>query len=385
MLCRVAKSVGTSSPPSLVTVFACDVCALRRTSATRPTRRLLVGTNLRSHELGPQHFGERCPARDSESMAGAVSGASVSAVLFASVAAAGAMVFSGGPGSRVACSNCFLSHDVLDDAPRSQSVSASNSSKQKQNSASVSAEQEMLKARRLFITGDINDDSAKTIVQQLLYMESADPNSPVTLFINSGGGLVHSGLAILDIMVSVSMPVHTVGYGRCFSVAAVLLAAGEPGHRRVYSNTRLMIHEPSCSYPKLQATDIIIKADELRNTQLMLENVLSEYSGKSKTDVRMSIARDNYMSAVEAKEFGLIDIVVPVRSGSRSGSPVSKTACGIALPSATTEQPDAAPESPSPVAPSPETIEGDTPAPDPVAQQVPCSPRFANAGRRPLS
>ena len=82
----------------------------------------------------------------------------------------------------------------------------------------------------------------------------------MTIFINSGGGLVHSGLAILDVMSTVSVPLKTVGYGRCFSIAAVLLAAGTPGQRRAYANARLMIHEPSCSYPKLSATDVILKA-----------------------------------------------------------------------------------------------------------------------------
>lgn len=226
----------------------------------------------------------------------------------------------------------------------------------------------MLKARRLFITGDINDDSAKVLVQQMLYMEAADPKAPVTLFINSGGGLVHSGLAILDVIASVSMPVHTVGYGRCFSIAAVLLAAGAAGHRRVYGNARLMIHEPSCSYPKLQASDIIIKADELRNTQVTLESILSGFTGKSQEEVSKATMRDKYMSAAEAQAFGIVDVVVPAKPRGLvvvAAEAEGEAAEGPLLPSGTT--------TPSVAAPASVAI-----APPPAAAQ-PLAPEFSTA------
>lgn len=183
----------------------------------------------------------------------------------------------------------------------------------KRSSGSVSVDQEMIKARRLFITGDINDDSVKKLVQELLFLESEDPHEPVVIFINSGGGLVHSGLALLDVMSGVSMPIHTVAYGRCFSIAALLLSAGTPGHRRAYSNARLMIHEPSCSYPKLPATDVMIKAKELNHTQRALEAILAARTGRPQAEVAIAVARDNYMSPLEAKEFGIVDVVLPAK------------------------------------------------------------------------
>lgn len=188
----------------------------------------------------------------------------------------------------------------------------------------VNVDQEMLKSRRLFLTGEVNDDSAKVLVQQLLFLEADDPEAPVTIFINSGGGLVHSGLAILDVMRNVSTPLKTVGYGRCFSIAAVLLAAGTPGHRSAYENARLMIHEPSCSYPKLSASDVILKAEELRHTKETLEFVLSVLTGKPKADIVDAVARDRYMSVQEAKSFGLLDTVIS-RGGVKAEVPPEDT------------------------------------------------------------
>jgi len=212
----------------------------------------------------------------------------------------------------------------------------------------------MLKMRRVFITGDINDDSAKAIVQQLLYLEADDPHAPVTIFINSGGGLVHSGLALLDVIFGVSMPIHTVAYGRCFSIAAILLSCGAPGRRAAYEHTRLMIHEPSCSYPKLQATDIIIKADELRHTQQTLESILSARTGRSQAEIAKSVLRDHYMSAQEAKGFGLVDMVLPPGEASMvltAMGPLAPFATGpAAAPAAGATRAATAQDHPSPAA-----------------------------------
>lgn len=188
---------------------------------------------------------------------------------------------------------------------------APGSTEPPKRAGSVNVDQEMLKLRRIFLTGDINDDTARVFVQQLLYLEADDPHAPVTIFINSGGGLVHSGLAILDVMSHVSTPLHTVAYGRCFSIAALLLAAGTRGHRSAFSHVRLMIHEPSCSYPKLQCSDIMIKVDELRHTQQTLEQVLSVQTGRPREEISQAVARDRYMSVTEAIDFGIIDTVIP--------------------------------------------------------------------------
>jgi ATP-dependent Clp protease protease subunit len=185
----------------------------------------------------------------------------------------------------------------------------------------------MLKRRVLFITGEVNDESAKVLTQQLLWLQADDPDAPVTIYINSGGGLVHSGIAIVDVMLSASMPIKTVGYGRCFSIAAVLLAAGTPGHRSAFENARLMVHEPSCSYTKLQVTDLSIKVEELRHNAHVLAHILAQRTGKSEEELSASFARDHFMSAAEGKEFGLIDYIrAPASKGSTSETTEGKAA-----------------------------------------------------------
>eukprot|EP00931_Biecheleriopsis_adriatica_P077371 TRINITY_DN50954_c0_g1_i1.p1 TRINITY_DN50954_c0_g1~~TRINITY_DN50954_c0_g1_i1.p1 ORF type:complete len:310 (+),score=60.08 TRINITY_DN50954_c0_g1_i1:60-932(+) len=186
-----------------------------------------------------------------------------------------------------------------------------SSAKKAAPTRTISVDQEMIKSRRLFLTGEVNDESAKVLVQQLLFLQADDPDMPVTLYINSGGGLVHSGLAILDVMSCLSVPVKTVAYGRCYSIAAVLLAAGSPGSRSAYPHARLMIHEPSCSYPKLQASDLLLKANELSHTKDTLEAIFSRITGRPKEEISSAVARDRYMSVTEAKDFGLIDHVIP--------------------------------------------------------------------------
>jgi len=208
----------------------------------------------------------------------------------------------------------------------------------KRAAGTVSCDQEMLKLRRIFLTGEVNDDSAKRFVQELLYLEAEDPYAPVTIFINSGGGLVHSGLAILDVMSQVVMPLRTIAYGRCFSIAAVLLAAGTPGQRFAFPHARLMIHEPSCAYSKLPVSDMVIKVDELRHTSQVLEELLCEKTGRSPAEVRAAVSRDNYMSVEDARKFGLIDNVVkstrPMPVPSRSSASRSAAAASVPPPAA---------------------------------------------------
>eukprot|EP00415_Alexandrium_ostenfeldii_P003337 UN3337 len=155
-------------------------------------------------------------------------------------------------------------------------------------------------------------------------------------------------------MSHVSTPLKTVAYGRCFSIAALLLAAGTPGLRLAYSNARLMIHEPSCSYPKLQCSDIMIKVDELRHTQCTLETILSARTGRPQAEIATAVQRDRYMSVAEAQEFGIIDCVVtspllavPSRSGAKS-SEASATVVSpppLAPPPSGSRQPATTPES----------------------------------------
>jgi len=181
----------------------------------------------------------------------------------------------------------------------------------KRAGGSVKLDGEMLKMRYIFVTGQINDETAKVFVQQLLWLEAQDPHAPVTIYINSGGGHVHSGLAMLDVMSHVSTPLHTIAYGRCCSIAVFVLAAGTRGHRLAFAHTSLMIHEPSCSYPKQQCTDIFIKVDRLKHTQQTLERILSVQTGRPQSEISDAVARDKYMSVAEAIDFGLIDAVMP--------------------------------------------------------------------------
>eukprot|EP00419_Tripos_fusus_P071171 CAMPEP_0172888490 /NCGR_PEP_ID=MMETSP1075-20121228/136564_1 /TAXON_ID=2916 /ORGANISM="Ceratium fusus, Strain PA161109" /LENGTH=232 /DNA_ID=CAMNT_0013742381 /DNA_START=81 /DNA_END=776 /DNA_ORIENTATION=+ len=181
----------------------------------------------------------------------------------------------------------------------------------KRTSGSVKLDGEMLKLRYVFVTGKINDDVAKVFVQQLLYLQAQDPHAPVTIFINSQGGHVHSGLAMLDIMSHVSTPLHTVAYGRCCSMAVFLLAAGTRGHRFAFAHISIMIHELSTSYSKQQCSDIFIKVDKLRHTQQTLDRILSVQTGRPQQEISDAVARDKYMSVAEAIDFGLIDAVMP--------------------------------------------------------------------------
>jgi ATP-dependent Clp protease protease subunit len=175
----------------------------------------------------------------------------------------------------------------------------------------VNVDQEMLKRRVLFLNGEITDDSAKVLVQQLLWLEAEDPQAPVTIYINSGGGFVHSGLALVDVMMSASMPLKTVCAGRCHSMAALVLASGTHSHRSAFGNARMMIHEPSNSYSKMQATDMAIKVAELQNHSHTLARLFAERTGRSEAEILDFFSRDRYMSAKEAKEFGLIDDIRP--------------------------------------------------------------------------
>lgn len=196
-------------------------------------------------------------------------------------------------------------------APLRLEVTQNDQAKASPKRGNIDIGQEMLRTRRLFLTGEVNDDNAKVLIQQLLFLEADDPTAPVTIFINSGGGHVHSGLAILDVMATVTVPLRTVACGRCFSIAAVLLAAGTPGQRFAYENVRLMIHEPSCAYPKLTASDLMIKAEELKHTRDALTKLLSSRTGRKEAEVSQAVTHDMYMSVAEAIDFGILDRVLP--------------------------------------------------------------------------
>jgi ATP-dependent Clp protease protease subunit len=167
----------------------------------------------------------------------------------------------------------------------------------------------LLKDRIIFLGTPINDFVANAVIAQLLYLESEDADKEITLYINSPGGMVSSGLAIYDTMSYVRCPVSTICLGQAASMGAFLLAAGTKGMRRALPHSRVMIHQPLGGYQG-QASDIEIHAKEILNTKKKLNEILADHTGQDVETIRHDTERDKFMSALEAKEYGLIDDVI---------------------------------------------------------------------------
>ena len=170
----------------------------------------------------------------------------------------------------------------------------------------------LLKDRLIFIGGAINEHVANSVVAQLLFLESQDPKADITMMINSPGGVVDDGLAILDAMNYVKPDVATICYGKAASMGAVLLAAGTKGKRSALPHSRVMIHQP-LGGARGQASDIQIQAQEILKLKEILAGILAEASGKKVEQIHEDSDRDYYMSADEAAEYGLIDKVISRR------------------------------------------------------------------------
>ena len=170
----------------------------------------------------------------------------------------------------------------------------------------------LLKDRIVFLGTGINDDVANTIIAQLLFLESEDPDKDINLYINSPGGVVTSGMAIYDTIQFLKAPVSTICVGQAASMGAVLLAAGAKGKRFALPNARIMIHQPSGG-TQGQATDIQIQAKEILKIKDRLNKILSQHTGKPLERVEQDVERDYFMSAEESKEYGLIDDVISKR------------------------------------------------------------------------
>ena len=170
----------------------------------------------------------------------------------------------------------------------------------------------LLKDRIIFIGGPIDDDIANSVVAQLLFLEGDDPDKDINLYINSPGGSVSAGLAIYDTMQYIKCEVSTICIGLAASMGAFLLAAGAPGKRKALPNAEIMIHQVSGGAHG-QATDINIQAEQILKIKKRLNEILSERTGQSVERVTRDTERDNYMSAEEARAYGLIDEVFPPR------------------------------------------------------------------------
>ena len=170
----------------------------------------------------------------------------------------------------------------------------------------------LLKDRIIFLGGPIDDAVANTVVAQLLFLESEDPDKDIHLYINSPGGVVTAGLAIYDTMQYIKPDVSTICIGQAASMGALLLTAGAKGKRYALPNARIMIHQP-LGGAQGQSTDIQIQAREIQRIREVINDILVESTGKDRETVVQDTERDNFMSAEEAKTFGLIDRVLVSR------------------------------------------------------------------------
>ncbi len=164
----------------------------------------------------------------------------------------------------------------------------------------------LLRDRIIMVTGEIETNMANVIVAQLLLLESENPNADVSMYINSPGGDVSAGEAILDTMRYIKAPVSTIGMGLVASMASVLLAGGEKGKRFVLPNTSIMIHQPMAG-TQGQVTDMEIQISKFKQTKELLIKQMSEFTGRKEKELFTAMERDNWMTASDAKDFGLID------------------------------------------------------------------------------
>jgi len=167
----------------------------------------------------------------------------------------------------------------------------------------------LLKDRIVFVGGEIDDDMANAIIAQLLFLQSQDPEKEVSMYINSPGGSVTAGLAILDTMRMVKCPVATYCVGQAASMGAILLASGEKGRRFALPHARIMVHQP-WGGAQGKASDIEITAREILRLKEMLNGILAETSGRTLESVTNDTDRDHFMSADEAKAWGIVDKVL---------------------------------------------------------------------------
>ena len=167
----------------------------------------------------------------------------------------------------------------------------------------------LLKDRIVFVSGEIGDEMANAIVAQLLFLQAEDSKKEISMYINSPGGSVTAGLAILDTMRMVKSPVATYCVGQAASMGAILLSAGEKGKRHALPNARIMIHQP-WGGAQGKASDIEITAKEILRLKDILNGILADASGKTVEEVTKDTDRDHFMSAEEAKKWGIVDKVL---------------------------------------------------------------------------
>lgn len=176
----------------------------------------------------------------------------------------------------------------------------------------------LLKDRIIFVTEEIMDTMADIIVAQLLFLESVDPEKEISMYINSPGGSVTAGMAIYDTMQYIKPDISTICIGQCASMGAVLLSAGTHGKRYALPNSRIMIHQPSGGSGGM-ASDIEIQTAEILRLRQRLNEILSYHTGQPLRKIAKDVDRDYFMSAQQACDYGLIDLVVPSTKANTTG------------------------------------------------------------------
>jgi len=171
----------------------------------------------------------------------------------------------------------------------------------------------LLKERLIFITGPIDDTTASLVCAQLLFLESENPKKDIAIYINSPGGYVTAGLAIYDTMQYIRCPISTVCIGQAASMGSLLLAAGDNGNRIALPNSRVMVHQPSGGYRGV-ASDIERHAEEILDLKKRLNDIYVKHTGQNYETIEKKLDRDTFMTAEEAKEFGIIDTVYERRA-----------------------------------------------------------------------
>ena len=176
----------------------------------------------------------------------------------------------------------------------------------------------LLEDHIIFLGSPIYDEVANVIIAQMLFLESADPEKDIFLYINSPGGVISAGLAIYDTINYIRSDVSTICVGQAASMGAVLLAAGAEGKRRALPHSRIMIHQPLGGY-RGQATDIEIHAKEILRVRAEINRIMSSHTGQDIEQISRDTERDRFLSATEAFEYGLIDEVIRPRSDEQEG------------------------------------------------------------------
>ena len=170
----------------------------------------------------------------------------------------------------------------------------------------------LLKDRIIFLSGEIDDDSANAIVAQMLFLEMEDPDKDIMLYINSPGGSISAGMAIYDTMKYLKCEVSTLCVGMAASMAAFLLAAGAKGKRKALPHSEVMIHQP-LGGAQGQTTDVLIYADRLKKTKELMNEELAKNTGNKLSRIKADVERDNFMDAKEALAYGIIDSIIEPR------------------------------------------------------------------------